>query len=441
MSQDCQRFQDLLPLYAFEALDEAEALEVQHHIQHCEACRSATRDYRKIFWALRIASAPEPTPEQIERVSAGVQRGIRRHRIATFAFRAAAVLAAAACLVLVLRLAWPGSRSVPPPFEQPVAEDGVREAQGIPAEQLGTASREPTEALTPPEAAAEQKAVPALPAPRPRTPDEEWGEVAKTRTAFWALKSRKPAPEAQASADQAGPEEWLAGVQEILDRALVVASSQELRSRLEAQRIVFQCYKELGERENEETAFYKYLELVEESGGKDKANKALCSYANRKFIEGNYLAAIGYYDALLAREPDEDTVLHIHYQVAGLHAGQRRPDQALEELEWIIKRGKGTPYAAIACRKSAEILANMKRYEKALEVLDLLEKELACSDADRQHAIIKRGTVYVMSRNHAKAASYFHRVQKEYPENKAIVRAARGYLAFLQSSGLDAIEP
>ena len=446
MSQDCQRFQDLLPLYAFEALEEAEALEVQQHIQRCEACRREAADHRKLFWAMRIASAPEATPEQVERVTAGVYRRIKRHQIAVFAFRAAAALAAAACLVLVLRHAWSGKGSVPPSLEQPVAEAGVPGTQVVPAEQLGAASREPTDAQVPQEEIAGQDTVPELPRPalpalQPRTPEQEWGEVVKIRTAFWALKARRPTSGTQESIEGIALKERLTSISRILKIAeALYAEASVPEARLEALKVVYHCYWELGKPEREREAIADYVKLLEELKGKREADLFLQSHANYKFHEKNFPAAVEYYGWLVERGPDPALLAYVHYRAGGIHAAQRRPWLAIEELKLVLRQPNCHDIKVAACTKAVELLTNMKEYERAVLLLGRFEQGNELSAEEKGTFHIQRGVIHMLSKQSATALKAFRAAMTSPGASDDLVLTARNYRSLLNRRELQFLD-
>jgi len=464
MSQDCQRLQDLLPLYAFEALEEAEALDVQQHIQRCETCRSEAADYRKLFWAMRIASAPKPTPEQVERVTAGVYRRIRRHQIAVFAFRAAAALAVAACLVVVLGRFWPGPHEAERRVElPPIAQGTVTHQSGVDAQQAAEPSLDELAVQTPEVPTGGDVASPTdsrsrvSPAPRlDGKPDgtgegsqdsphvryrkkkrerelraKNWQIVVELRKAFNRATSSPARLE-----DAAAYKRRLGEFEEILTQTQGAIQALDPVTKLHALELVHRLHAQLGNVREEEEAFGSCLAEYELQHGKHAADLKLAARANRSFLGGDFAKALSVYECLLERGPQRAIIAQIRKRLGEMLAAQGQIADSMAHLQWVIENAAGTRCAIDACKKAEEILTNVGDYARALKLLDRLENELALIPEDRKYAQLKRGVIHFMAKDHLLALRDFQHIVNKYPPGDYAVAQAKGYLNSIEASVL-----
>jgi len=361
---------------------------------------------------------------------AGAQRRARVKGIARWAFRVAAALGVAACLVMIVRNVSTAARQSQGATEQrPTRADGSDGRLENVAERRGDRPQESAVAPLSLRATRIRAQTPREPAPDVRQTSNTPGELIGR---FRRHLAERPKPEeAETFAT------WIAELGQILDDARVASQTCSGGPKLRALQIVHQCLAELGESEQEREAFSTYIRLCEQLYGKTKADQQIIAKAKSKLRKMDRLGGLEYFDQVLARSPEKTTELYVRYRVAGIYSELRKPKEACDILYKLMDDGKGTRCAVRACTLAEELLSNTGQYSEALALLDRLEDELAVNEDDKKYAQKKRGIVYYMAKNYPKAAAQFNAIVKAYPATDPVHQTARNFLNTLAATHLN----
>jgi len=464
MSQDCSEIQELVPLYAVNALDDADARQVDEHIQTCPACREVAEDYRKCFWCQEVASTDEATSGQVRRAMAGVRRRIRVRRTARWAFRAAAALGAAACLLIVLGRPWtelrePESRGEPAQKAERTtgAQSGTDAGEtagasmaelagrglGLPATGVGAVkhAKESGNRQTgsPPQALSESRRVLGKAAHFVGLETLN-GKQARAFSTTLTTALARHLHAAPSSEDIDEFLQWQDGLRTISGAAGRIADCEDTRARSRANRILYECLSRLGESGAANEALLRYLVALSDIKGRAAAESAAIAAANGMISAGTHMQALDLFDKLLSWNSSTEFGLRIQYLVGVIYASSGRTDDALRQLQDVMRNGVGTLAAVRAAKSANEMLANRGQYASALEVIQLLEDELALSEADTKHAKLRRAMIAVMAERSADAVKSFQAILREYADDPSLVRIATNAINTIRNKELNAVE-
>ena len=421
---DPEVFEALVDDYALGILAPEDEERVLKHLDECALCHEEARRSAEFYLLCRYALAPEPTPEQVERVKAGVFRRIRRReRVHKLVW--ACGLAAGIALV-----AWSATLMTQPGPESPVVVDHAASApEKLEKPEPGPAGPLVVQAPTEPihaEVKPEEETPAAEPDPYAKLkPRAAYGRIWQKTTPMLRSHAKLGPEQRDLLAEHASYLESL-----LAKNSLAPAAWNHLRK----------IYERLGDLGAANRAFDRHVDVLEEQGKEAAVVQALVERGNRLLKKGASLEAVKQYSRVVNDHPNAPGSERAWYGIGDYYLSVGDAAQARKYFQHVCDNYDFREGVVRDAHYTlANVISNSGNYGQATEMMQgVLEK--SSYEATQAYAQLRIGDFYRYQGKSAKAVQAYRRVLTKYQVESAR-KGAEYQLARLQDAVLGGALP
>ena len=441
---DPEEFEPWVNAYASGPLPPDQERYVVEHLQECSSCRQEYAEALKFFQLYYSAFPPKVSPEQVERVKAGVFRRIRRRERIRKLVWASAVAAGTVLVVWSASVLSP-QRSQPalvakdlgetqqPEQEiavddsgQPTQDEHVAETKGRPERSSddGPAGQATVAQKDAQEPAAHEKEKPDPYAGL--SPTQTYGRIWQGSTTL-VYSQKRLTPEQR---------EELAGHASYLEALL----SKESVSPAAWNHLV-RMLEKLGDLEAADHAFEGYVESLAETGKDAAVVEALAERGDRLLRQGAAMQAVKHYSRVINEYPNAPGSERAWYGLGNYYLQVGDTAQAKQYFQHVCEDYE---YREGLVRDAhythSNLAANSGNQEEAINTMhSLLEKSSYIGS--RAYAQLRLGDFYRYQKKAAKAIQAYRKALREYSTVACVQTQASNTLERMQQAVLDGALP